>query len=187
MQSGWKPTRLPRVSAIFVQLVLCGLAAGCGTKARALYSPPLFGDPTHPPAVRIIEPSNGATFQAHADIHLLALATPNGTDLGPDEDAARHYADPDKWNFIQDPEHSFTVEFLAGTNDLGSQASGMVSASMRSQHGEAVPMIAGLVGYPAVAWVWHDAPAGSYTLTANATNEKGLTTVSPPVKITILP
>jgi hypothetical protein len=179
-----KQTRPLYVLAI---LVFLGLTAGCDGKAGTLYSPPEFGDTAHPPAVRIILPADGAKFHAHTDIRLLALATPNGTDLGPDEDAIKRYADPNKWNFMRNPQDMVSVEFLAGTNRLGLQTSGMVSASMRSQHGEAVPMIMGLVGYPAVELVWRNAPAGSYTLTANATNEKGLATVSTPVNITVLP
>ena len=184
MQPDQKPTRLPHVLAI---LLLCGLAAGCDSKAGTLYSPPEFGDPAHPPAVRLIVPAGGAKFHAHADIRLVAIATPNGTDLGSDQDAARRYADANKWNFMQDPQHTFLIEFLAGTNSLGVQTSSMVSASMRSRHGEAVPMIVGLVGYPAVELIWRNVPAGNYALTAKATNEKRLATVSTPVHITVLP
>jgi hypothetical protein len=172
---------------VLVILVFWGLIAGCDGKAGSLYSPPAFGAPAHPPAVRIILPADGAKFHAHADIRLLALATPNGTDLGPDEDATKHYADPNKWNFMQNTGDKVSVEFLAGTNRLGLQTSGMVSAGMRSQHGEAVPMIVVMVGYPAVELIWRNVPAGSYTLTANATNEKGMATVSTPVNITVLP
>jgi hypothetical protein len=184
MQPDRQPTRLPHALAM---LVLCGWITGCDGGGETLYSPPKFGDPAHPPAVRIMVPAAGEKFHAHADIRLLALATPNGTDLGPDEDATRHYADRTKWNFMQDPRDTVSVEFLAGTNHLGLQTSGMVSAGMRSQHGEAVPMIMCLVGYPAVELTWRDVPAGSYTLTANATNEKGVATVSAPVNITVLP
>jgi hypothetical protein len=184
MQPDRKPTRLPDALAV---LLLCGLAAGCDSRAGTLYSPPEFGDPAHPPAVRLIVPANGAKFHAHADIRLVAIATPNGTDLGPDKDTVRRYADPNKWNFIQDPQHTFLIEFFAGTNRLGVQTSGMVSASMRSRRGEAVPMIVMLVGYPAVELFWRNAPAGNYALTAKATNEKRLAAVSTPVQITILP
>jgi hypothetical protein len=184
MPADQKQGRRPHVLAI---LVACGLITGCDDKAGQLYSPPMRGDPAQPPAVRIIVPAEGAKFHAHKDIRLLALATPYGTSLGPDGEAAKHYADANKWNFMQDPRDTVSVEFLAGTNRLGSRASGMVSASMRSRHGEAVPMIVGLVGYPAVELIWRNAPAGSYTLTAQATNEKGLATASRPVTITILP
>ncbi len=184
MQADQKQGRRPHVLAI---LVAGGLITGCDDKAGQLYSPPMRGDPAQPPAVRIIVPAEGAKFHAHKDIRLLALATPYGTSLGPDGEAAKHYADANKWNFMQDPRDTVSVEFLAGTNSLGSRTSGMVSASMRSRHGEAVPMIVGLVGYPAVELIWRNASAGSYTMTAHATNEKGLATASTPVTITVLP
>jgi hypothetical protein len=88
---------------------------------------------------------------------------------------------------MQDPVNTVSVEFLAGTNSLGSRTSGVVSASMRSQHGEATPMIVSLVGYPAVELIWSNAPAGTYTLTARAINKNGLATISTPVSITVLP
>ncbi len=184
MQADQKKGRRPHVLAI---LVACGLITGCDDKAGQLYSPAEFGDRAHPPAVRIIVPADGAKFHTHTDIRLLALATPYGTSLGPDDEAAKRYADANKWNFMQDPRDTVSVEFLAGTNSLGARTSGMVSASMRSQHGEAVPMIAAMVGYPAVELIWRNASAGSYTLTAHATNEKGLATASTPVTITVLP
>jgi len=170
---------------LLVMLVASLSIAGCGREPRTLYSPPDFGTPGHPPAVRIIVPADGAKFHAPAEIRLLALATPNGTDLGPDEAISRKYADPRKWNFIGEP--TYSVEFLAGTNSLGLQNAGMVSAGMKSQHGEAVPFIMIGIGYPSVELVWHGVPAGTYTLTAKATNEKGQATISTPVSVTVLP
>ena len=170
---------------MLVILVASLSIAGCGREPRTLYSPPDFGNPGHPPAVRIIIPADGAKFHAPAEIRLLALATPNGTDLGPDEAISRKYADPRKWNFIEEP--TYSVEFLAGTNSLGLQNAGMVSAGMKSQHGEAVPFIMTGIGYPSVELVWHGVSAGTYTLTAKATNSKGQATVSTPVSVTVLP
>jgi len=50
-----------------------------------------------------------------------------------------------------------------------------------------VPFIMTGIGYPSVELVWHGVPAGTYTLTAKATNNKGQATVSTPVNITVLP
>jgi hypothetical protein len=181
--------RLPHVLAI---LALCGLGAGCDGQGGRIYSPPEFDDPahpvdmSHPPAVRIIAPADGAKFPAHSDIRLLALATPHGTSLEPDAHTKR-YADTNKWNFGRIERTEVVVEFLAGTNSLGSDGTGLVFAGMRSQHGEAVPLVMSPVGYPAVEWIWRNATAGRYTLTARATNQTGLATVSTPVNITVLP
>ena len=182
---GWLVKARPvQVLAI---LVICGLIAGCDERTQVIYSPPAQENPSHPPAVQIFMPDNGANFHAHADIHMIALATPYGTSLGPDEDAARSFADTSKWNLKQNQANTVTVDFLAGTNCLGSRTSGMVSASVRSQYGEATPMIARLVGYPAVELIWSNVPAGTYILTARGTNRNGLATLSPPVSITVAP
>ncbi|MGD0812250.1 MAG: hypothetical protein ABSA83_01490 [Verrucomicrobiota bacterium] len=168
-------------------LVLCALAVGCDGSAGRIYSPPAQGNPAHPPAVLIFAPGHGAKFHACADIRLLVLATPYGTSLGPVEDAGQRFADTAKWNLMQDPVNTVSVEFLAGTNSLGFRTSGVVSARVRSKHGEATPMIATLVGYPAVELIWSNAPVGSHTLVARAINKNGLTTISTPVSITVLP
>ena len=85
MDQGWRQKRRLNMLAMFV---LAASLAGCSGKERTLYSPPAFIKYEHPPppAVRVIVPVDGTTFHAHADIRLLALATPYGTSLGPDED-----------------------------------------------------------------------------------------------------
>ena len=118
---------------------------------------------------------------------MLALATPYGTDLGPDDTITKKFSDTTKWDLRQDPTQGYSVAFQAGTNVLGLQTASMVSAAIKSQHGEATPMIVLEVGYPAVQWVWHDVPAGSYALTATVTNASGLATASAPVNVTVLP
>ncbi len=185
MQSDQRPARLPFLPAI---LAFCGLLAGCSGRAGTIYSPPARAFLTSAPAVRIILPADGAAFRAHADIRLLALATPHGTDLGPEDPADLPFpVRSDKWEFVQDPEDAYSVEFFAGTNSLGSHAGGLVSARMKSRPGQATPFIMPVIGYPAVDVIWHDAPAGHYTLTARATNQKGQATVSAPVNITVQP
>ena len=181
------PKQTHRLDVLAI-LLLCIFVAGCDGRAGTLYSPPEFGDAEHPPAVRIIAPDDGTTFHARADIRLLALATPHGTDLGPDKDMDKMIAArPDEWELVQSPEDAYSVEFFAGTNSLGARSAGLVSARVKSRPGQATPMIMVVIGYPVVALIWRSAPAGSYTLTAKATNEKRLTTVSTPVHITVLP
>jgi hypothetical protein len=137
--------------------------------------------------VRIVVPADGTTFHAHADIRLLALATPHGTALGPDENLSKAYGDSAKWDLVQGQWDNYSVEFRAGTNSLGSQIGGEVSARPKRGPGQPLFMHMVLVGYPAEEWVWHDAPAGTYALTARVTNAAGVATVSARVNITVLP
>jgi len=186
--------KLKRPLTALTLLILCGLAGGCSGKERTIFSPPAQSRPTDPPAsrtsppaVRIVVPADGTTFHAHADIRLLALATPYGTALGPDRDLSREYGDSAKWDLVQAQWDNYSVEFRAGTNSLGSQTGGEVSARPKRGPGQPVFMHMVLVGYPAEEWVWHDAPAGTYALTARVTNAAGVATVSAPVNITVLP
>jgi hypothetical protein len=181
------PSRALRSYLPCLPLALACLVSACRGNAGPIYSPPDLGNPTNAPAISIYAPSNGAQFHAHDDIPLIVLVTPHGTSLGPDADATKKYSDESKWHFLRDNRGGVAVGCLAGTNIIGSGTSAMVSASMRSQHGEAVPMIAMLVGYPAVQLTWHAAAPGAYALTARATNAEGLVTVSSPVNITVLP
>ena len=176
-----------RPSHLLAILVLCSLIIGHDGRAGQAYRPAGWGAPTNPPAVLIVAPTNGAVFHAHENIRLLALATPHGTSLGPDENATSRYADTNQWRLVPSDRDTVTVEFLAGTNSLGSRTSGMISAGMRPQPGRPVAMFRVLVGYPQVELIWSNAPPGSYTVTASATNENGLATVSTPVNITVLP
>ncbi|HEY1662202.1 MAG TPA: hypothetical protein VGI03_07270 [Verrucomicrobiae bacterium] len=141
--------------------------------------------PIHPPAVHIVEPADGAIFHAPANIRLVALATPYGTDLGPEK--APPFIHSDEWELVSSPESQYTVAFLSGTNSLSLQNGSLVSARVKPVPGRAEPLLMVLVGYPALEWTWHDVPAGKYTLTARATNEKGLVAISTPVQITVLP
>jgi hypothetical protein len=185
MQSFRRQARLPFLPAI---LALFGLLAGCSGRSGTIYSPPARGFLTGAPAVRIILPKDGTNFRAHADIRLLALATPHGTDLGPEDPADLPFpVTSDKWELVQDSEDAYSVEFFAGTNSLGSQTGGLVSARMKSRPGQAMPLIMPVIGFPAVEVIWHDAPAGHYTLTARGINQNGQATVSAPVNITVLP
>ena len=64
-----------------------------------------------------------------------------------------------------------TVEFFAGTNSLGVTTNNPMSASPRNPF----------------CLVWSNAPAGTYVLTAVATDNGGASTTSDPVSIIVLP
>ena len=156
-------------------------------RRRAKLQPAIAGCPDNPPAVRIVAPRDKAVFHAHANIRLLALATPYGTDLEPDADLAKRFADTDKWRFVQGDRDTFQVEFLANTNSLGLRTSGLTSAGVRPRRGSVTPTFMVVVGFPQLELLWTNAPAGSYVLTAKATNNQGRSTVSAPVTITVRP
>jgi hypothetical protein len=115
-----------------------------------------------PPVVRLISPVNGAVFRAPVSIPLYAYAN------DPDGGVA-------------------AVEFFAGTNGLGAGQHVPVAVPLASGAiivGGPVPPI-----YPTnLFWlIWSNAPADSYVLTAEATDNSGAATVSDPVNITVLP
>ena len=119
-------------------------------KIRVQQGPP----PTNfPPVVRIISPPNNAIFRAPVRIPIFAYA--------------------------KDPDGSVSsVEFFAGTNDLGP--------------GTNLPCIATTVGVLACPTniyfiVWSNAPLGTYPLRAVATDNDGASSASEPVLVTILP
>lgn len=176
-----------RLPLLWTVLALGGLTVSCDRNPARIFSPWEPGNPSHPPAVRIIAPADGSKFHAHEDIRLRVLATPYGSNLGPDEAVSKSYSDPEKWDLRQDPMNAYMVEFLAGTNHLGILTAGAVFASVRSHPGQATPFIAFMMGFPAEEMVWKDAPPGNYALTVRVTNASGLATVSAPVSITVLP
>lgn len=100
-------------------------------------------DPNQPPIVRLVMPSDGASFTAPANLLLVAQAR--------DEDGEVK-----------------TVEFFAGDHSLG----------IRTNLPVANPL--GPFVLP-----WNDVGVGEYRLTARATDDRGATTVSEPVRIII--
>ena len=178
------------LSLFGMRVLVIGLSlfiAGWKGRAQTVYSPPGRAFLTNAPAVRLILPAEGAVFPAHTSIRLQALATPHGTHLEPEQKGAGELiaSHPNDWESVQSPEDTYTVEFFAGTNRLGSQVAGEVSARARQRRGYATPMVMLLLGYPAVEVTWSNVPAGTYVLTAKVTNQNGLATVSAPVKITV--
>jgi hypothetical protein len=180
--------RLKSFCGLLGAVAFAGSLAGCHGKPETIYSPPAFGLSTSAPAVKIIVPADGATFHAHADIRLLALATPHGSALEPTIPASKSVPGGNEtWEFVQSDGDGYSVEFLADTNSLGTQGAGMVSARVKPEPGKATPFIMPVIGYPSVELVWHDVPAGHYALTARALNQNGQATVSAPVNITVQP
>jgi hypothetical protein len=102
-----------------------------------------------PPDVTLFFPTNGSVFTAPVDIRLVAAA--------------------------HDPEdgYNITVEFFAGTNDLG--------------HGTFLPTMCPAPWCPSFDLVWSNVPPGDYLLTAKATDTAGATTTSNTNKVTVLP
>ena len=113
-----------------------------------------------PPVVRITSPASGATFRAPVNVPVYAYAA-------------------DKDGYVTG------VEFFAGTNDLG-PGHRVTAAPPTLPPGQVQPPI--LVVVPNY-WelVWSNAPQGTYALTAVATDNLGLSTVSDAVNVTILP
>jgi hypothetical protein len=176
------------VCGLLGMVAFAGSLAGCHGQPETIYSPPGFGLSTNAPAVKIIVPADGATFHAHGYIRLLALATPHGSALEPTTPAGKAVPGGNEtWEFVQSDWDGYSVEFLADTNSLGTKGAGLVSARVKPEPGKVAPMIMPVVGYPAVDMVWHDVPAGHYSLTARVINQQGLATGSAPVNITVLP
>ena len=103
------------------------------------------------PTVRFVSPTNGAVFNAPANISLLATASDS---TGP----------------------VTNVEFFAGRTDLGRGQSVVLDP----------PGVNGVTGL--VYWLnWQNVPANSYSLTAVATANGGISTTSAVVSISVLP
>src|ERR1017187_4713165 len=113
-----------------------------------------------PPVVRITSPANGAAFRAPVAVPIFAYARdPNG-------------------NVV-------SVEFRDGTNSLG-LGHRVTAMPPPLPPGPIQPPI--LIVVPTNYWelVWTNAVPGSNALTAKATDNGGLATVSDPVNVTIL-
>jgi len=80
------------------------------------------------------------------------------------------------------------VRFFADDKFLGSGKAvwhGMIRP--HGPPGTAVPMFVVAAGFNPTHWIWTNAPAGTYTLTAQAAWTNGLSAVSAPVTVTVLP
>jgi hypothetical protein len=117
-----------------------------------------FSGSNTPPVVRIISPPNGAVFFAPLDIPLFAYA--NDVD-----------------GFVS------SVEFFDGSNSLGF-GHAILSPVVTNAATDGLPP---LVLSNLFLLVWSNPPTGPHALTAKATDNDGLSTVSDVVNITIEP
>ncbi len=110
-----------------------------------------------PPTVGIVFPTNGATFTAPANIQILAKASDPG-------------------GFVR------TVQFFAGTNSLGIVTNHPIVPEPLTP-----AATDGSIVYPInlFSLLWSNVLAGSYTLTAVATDSSGVMATSAPVNITV--
>jgi hypothetical protein len=133
---------------------------GSPSKATVTITEPPVPPPTgnQPPVVSLVTPRNGARFRAPARISLVAQAS------DPDGTIAK-------------------VEFFSGTTSLGV---GTASARVDNESdGEGDGENGGQGRNGQYFLVWSRVPAGSYTLTAVATDNLGASSTSAPVKVTV--
>jgi hypothetical protein len=113
-----------------------------------------------PPVVRIINPRNGARFNAPANIMLLAQASdPDGTVA--------------------------SVEFFAGTTSLGNGVLIRNDDGETNGENEGEDHASRQASRSFYVLAWRRIPAGSYSLTAKATDNQGANTTSTAVNITV--
>jgi hypothetical protein len=142
------------------------LSIVCSSHAQTVGSSSVDGS-TNSLAVQIWSPSRGEIFHAPATIHINAYVTLN---------APVHAGD-----FV-------AVEFFANTNDLGSGKCVWHDA-MRPQPrpGQPTPMYVIAPGFSPAQLDLSNMPAGGYALTTRATFTNGISAISAPVNITVLP
>ncbi len=121
-----------------------------GSPNRAVVYVETSGTTNLPPAVSIIEPADGAVFYTPTNIQMLAQA-----------------GDPDG--------STVSVEFFAGTNDLGPGTPVVLDP----------PGVNGVTGL-VYLFNWLNPPPGNYPLTAVATDNGGASTTSAAVNIAVL-
>jgi hypothetical protein len=153
------------MKAALASVLFCWLAAGSGFAQPA--SSPATGGLVDPLAVQIWPRPGREVFRAPANIPIGAYVT------------------------LRAPAHAgevVNVEFFANTNSLGSRQSVWHDAIRPpSTSGQAMPMFIMAPGFYPARLVWSNAPAGSYVLMTRATGTNGLSAVSPPVNLTVLP
>jgi hypothetical protein len=153
------------VKIVNALVLFCLIAVGSGFAQPA--GSPANGGLTDPLAVQIWPRLGREVFRAPANISIGAYVTPRA------------------------PAHAgevVNVEFFANANSLGSRQS-VWHAAIRphASPGQTMPMFIMAPGFYLAQLVWSNAPAGSYVLTARATGATGLSAVSPPVNLTVLP
>jgi hypothetical protein len=83
---------------------------------------------------------------------------------------------------------SVPVEFFSNTNRLGSGTAVWHDVIRpESRPGQATPMWVMAAGFYPAEFSWNKVPPGVYSVTAKATWTNGLSAVSAPLKVTVLP
>lgn len=108
----------------------------------------------HPPVVRIMSPPNGAVFRGPVNIPIYAYARDYDGSVA-------------------------SVEFFAGTNDLGAGQGVCATVLPGSNPPTICPTNLFVL-------VWSNAPVGTYALTAVAADNSGASSISSPVNIIVL-
>jgi hypothetical protein len=127
-----------------------------------------------PPVVRMVSPANGAVFHAPVNLPLFAYAV-----------------EPDSTDAVA------SVEFFVGTNSLGfgqpvkptpilPPTPVQFDANGDTPSNPIVP-VRPILPFDLYSFVWSNASAGNYELTAVATGDNGISSTSAPVKIAVLP
>jgi hypothetical protein len=140
-------TVVARIMPSPLDCATCGYDIGQPDVAEVFIKDNDTGGTNHPPFVRLNVPQDGEVFIAPAEIALRAYA--------------------------QDTEDGFSVkvEFLEGTNSLGS--------------GVFVPSMCPAPYCPYFTLMWSNVPPGQYTLTARATDSAGIISTSSPARVIV--
>jgi hypothetical protein len=128
---------------------------------------PATDDSTHQLSVSLWLPQNNRPLHAPAGIQIFAFVSSSASAQKGEVVRVDFYAD---------------VKALGSTKVVWHEGIHPDPHSNRPQ-----PMIIVPPGFSPATFVWSNAPAGSYTLTARATAVGGVTVVSPPVSLTVLP
>lgn len=152
---------------LFYSLMVFGFLAAAGSGFSQTSVPSSGVGSTNAFSVSLWLPHPGEPFHAPATIRLFARIR-SGT-------AAQKGDVPQ-------------VQFFANASLLGS-ATAVWHEGMKPNPNSSrpQPMIVRLPGYSPAMFVWSNAPAGTYTLTAQATGPGGVKAVSPPANLTIVP
>lgn len=147
---------------ILLSLILPGLMTGCVSAQT-----PTESGPTNTISIELWVPPADLNLHAPATVHLVANVSTS---------VSEH------------PGDTLKVNFLANTNYLGSA----ICTWHEGHHPDPKshipqPMIIIPPGYSAAQWVWKDASAGTYSLTATVVGSNGFAAFSPPVQVTVKP
>jgi hypothetical protein len=153
-----------RVKTLLILALLGGLTAG-SSRAQMLFPPGKPGA-ANQLTVQLWVPRMTTRAPAPATLHLFARVSPTVPAKKGD---------------------TVAVEFFSGTKRLGTEK-GVWHDAVRPdpQSTRPQPMIIVPAGFSPAELVWSNAPAGTYALTARAT-QAGATAVSAPVSVTIAP